>query len=130
MQAKLGDSDAMATIAVRDLDRARRFYGETLGLESAGDAPPEMGVALFRSGATTLLVYRSAYAGTNRATSATWGVGAGFDDVIAALERADVGFEHYDDIGMERRGNVHMAGSFKAAWFKDPDGNILHINND
>ena len=125
----LGDKDAMATVAVSDLERARRFYGEQLGLESAGDTPPEMGVALFRSGGTTIVVYRSEFAGSNRATSVTWGVGAEFDAVVAALQKAGVPFEHYD-IGMDRDGDVHRAGDFKAAWFRDPDGNILHINNE
>jgi hypothetical protein len=31
--------------------------------------------------------------------------------------------------GLARKGDVHVAGTFKAAWFKDPDGNILHINS-
>ena len=124
----LRDSDAMATVAVSDLERARRFYGEQLGLESAGDTPPEMGVALFRSGSATIVVYRSDLAGTNRATSITWGVGAEFDAIMAALQKAGVAFEHYD-MGMQREGDVHRTGDFKAAWFKDPDGNILHVNN-
>lgn len=125
--ATLGDSDAMATVAVADLDRARRFYQDVLGLEAVGGE--EMGVAVFRTGRSRLLVYPSEFAGTNRATSVTWGVGSGFDAIIAALEEAGVTFEHYD-VGMERRGNVYVAESFKAAWFKDPDGNILHVNND
>ncbi len=124
--AKLGDSDAMATVAVADLDRARGFYEGVLGLEPVGGEA--MGVLVFRTGGSRLLVYPSEFAGTNRATSVTWDVGARFDALIEALERAGVPFEHYD-VGMERRGNVHIAGSFRAAWFKDPDGNILHVNN-
>ena len=126
-KGRLGESDAIATVAVTDLERARRFYGEVLGFERQGG--DEMGVAVYRSGAARLLVYPSEFAGTNRATSATWGVGDRFDDVIAELERAGVNFEHYDDMGMERHGNYYAAGSFKAAWFTDPDGNILHVNN-
>jgi hypothetical protein len=38
-------------------------------------------------------------------------------------------FEHYDMPGGRREGDVHIFGTFKAAWFKDPDGNTLHINN-
>ena len=124
----LRDIDAMATVAVSDLERARRFYGEQLGLETAGDTPPGMGVALFRSGGSTIVVYASEFGGTNRGTSVTWGVGGDFDAIVAALQKAGVPFEHYD-LGMEREGDVHRAGDFKAAWFTDPDGNILHINN-
>lgn len=36
-------------------------------------------------------------------------------------------FEHYDMPGMKREGDVHFAGDMRAAWFKDPDGNILSI---
>jgi hypothetical protein len=40
-----------------------------------------------------------------------------------------VAFEHYDMPGLTRQGDVHVSGTFKGAWLKDPDGNILHINN-
>lgn len=126
----LRDSDAMATVAVSDLDRARAFYGGQLGLEETSGTPPEMGVALYRSGTSTILVYPSEYAGTNKATSVTWGVGAEFDAIVAALQKARVPFEHYDLPGMMRDGDVHRAGSFKGAWLRDPDGNILHIHNE
>jgi len=125
----LRNHDAMATVAVTDLERAREFYGKRLGLPPAGDTPPEADVALYRAGATTIVVYKSEYAGTNQATSITWGVGEDFDAIIAALQQAGVRFEHYD-IGMKLEGDVHRAGDFKAAWFKDPDGNILHVNNE
>ena len=128
MSGMLRDRDAMATVAVSDLERARRFYADQVGLTPA-DGMPEAGVALFRSGRSTIVVYQSEYAGTNRATSVTWGVGDDFDAIVAALQKANVPFEHYD-IGMERDGDVHRAGDFKAAWFRDPDGNILHINNE
>lgn len=125
----LGDKDAMATVAVSDLAVARAFYGDRLGLPEL-DSPPGMGVALFTSGATTIVVYESEFAGTNEATSVTWGLGDDFDDVVAALQSAGVPFEHYDLPGaMQREGDVHRAGAFKAAWIRDPAGNILHINN-
>jgi catechol 2,3-dioxygenase-like lactoylglutathione lyase family enzyme len=126
--AMLGGKDAMATIAVRDIEVAKRFYGQTLGLEAT--ATEGAGVVVYRSGVARVVVYQSEFAGTNRATSATWGVGAQFDDIMRALKSAGVRFEHYDLGGLTREGDVHTAGSFKAAWFKDPDGNILHINNE
>ncbi len=123
----LSDKNAMATIAVKDLDAGRAFYGGTLGLTPTGSESGE--VALFKSGSSTVVVYRSALAGTNEATAATWGVGAELDSIVAALKRAGVGFEHYDLPGGKRDGDVHVFGDFRAVWFKDPDGNILHINN-
>ena len=123
----LSDKNAMATIAVKDLDAGRAFYGGVLGLTPSG--PESSEVALFKSGSATVVVYRSELAGTNKATAATWGVGSELDSIVAALKRAGVGFEHYDLPGGKRDGDVHVFGDFRAVWFKDPDGNILHINN-
>jgi catechol 2,3-dioxygenase-like lactoylglutathione lyase family enzyme len=121
----LADNDAVATIAVADLNRARKFYEQTLGLEYV-PSPMEKEALTFKSGGTTVLVYRSQYAGTNKATAATW-IAGDVDAVVAALEKKGVTFEHYDMPGMTRRGNVYAVGNFKNAWLKDPDGNILAI---
>jgi catechol 2,3-dioxygenase-like lactoylglutathione lyase family enzyme len=123
----LSDKNAMATIAVKDLGKARAFYGGTLGFAPVG--PESAEVALFKSGESTLVVYCSDFAGSNKATSATWGVGSELDAIIGKLKQAGVGFEHYDTPGGKREGDVHVYGTFRAAWFKDPDGNILHINH-
>ena len=61
--------------------------------------------------------------------AATWGLGADFDASVRALKDAGVAFEHYDFPGGHRGSDVHVFGDFKAAWFKDADGNILHINS-
>lgn len=122
----LGNKDAVANIAVGNLETARRFYEGTLGLKPV-DAEGEE-VIVFRSGNSNLNVYRSQYAGTNRATAVTWTV----DDVEGAvreLKAKGVTFEHYDMPDMTREGDVHVAGDMKVAWFKDPDGNILNIVN-
>lgn len=124
----LADKDAMATVAVKDLAAARKFYQQTLGFSPSGSEESK-DVLTLRSGRTTMVVYKSAFAGTNKATSATWGVGGEMDAIVKKLQQAGVRFEHYDDVGLKREGDVHVAGDFKAAWFKDPDGNILHINN-
>ena len=120
----LKDSAAMATIAVRDLQTASKFYEETLGMMPAGD--DQAGVASFRSGGSTVIVYESQFAGTNQATAATWMV-PDAEAVVAALKAKGVSFEHYDLPGLTREGDLHVAGSFRGAWLKDPDGNILHI---
>ncbi|HUE65615.1 MAG TPA: VOC family protein [Rhizomicrobium sp.] len=123
----LADKAAMATIAVKDIDAAKTFYGEDLGLKESKTMGRD--VAVYQSGNSTLVVYKSEFAGTNKATSATWGVGDEFDTIVTNLKNKDVAFEHYDVPGLERQGDIHVMGDFKAAWFKDPDGNILHINN-
>ena len=122
----LSDTDATATLAVKDLAAARKFYGETLGLKAVGPTNDE--VLMFKTGNTIINVYRSKYAGTNQATALTWTV----DDVeaeVRELKSRGVSFEHYDMPELERRGDVHVADEFKTAWFKDPDGNILNLVN-
>jgi catechol 2,3-dioxygenase-like lactoylglutathione lyase family enzyme len=123
----LRDTNVMATVAVRKIDVARRFYEDTLGLEvsaTEGDA-----VRAYRSGESTLLVYESSFAGTNKATSATWIVGDELDGIVRALTAKGVTFEHYDLPDTTRQGDVHVSGKTRVAWFKDPDGNILSIVN-
>ena len=124
----LGSKEAAVTLAVSDLERARDFYENTLGLESYRDMP---GALLYRSGSSVLLVYPSEFAGTNQATAASWAAGEDFDAIVADLQSKGVVFEHYDDLPeTTREGDVHiMGGGFKTAWFKDPDGNILNVAN-
>ena len=123
----LGNKDLVATIAVKDLETARKFYEGALGL-AAIDAEGEE-VIVFKSGRSTLNVYRSQYAGTNQATAVTWLVGDDLKSVVRALKAKGVVFEHYDLPQMKREGDIHIAGGIKTAWFKDPDGNILNIIN-
>ena len=123
----LNAKDAVANLAVKDLAVAKRFYEQTLGLKPI-DAEGEE-VIVFKSGHTRLNVYRSEFAGTNEATAVTWAVGDELDDVVKALKAKGVTFEHYDMPGMKRKGDVHVAGDMKVAWFKDPDGNILNLVN-
>jgi catechol 2,3-dioxygenase-like lactoylglutathione lyase family enzyme len=123
----LADHDAIAMIAVKDLPAARRFYEGVLGLEPVDAQGEEL--VVFRSGATVVNVYRSQYAGTNRATAVTWAVGDDVDRLVEALKSKGVRFEHYDMPGMTRDGDVHIGGPMRVAWFKDPDGNILSIVN-
>ena len=121
----LGNKDAMATIAVKDLGVASRFYEGTLGLKRA--ATEGDGAIVYKTGQSTVLVYQSQYAGTNRATAATWNLGDDVEAVVKALKAKGVAFEHYDLPDTTRKGDVHLAGRLKVAWLKDPDGNILAL---
>jgi catechol 2,3-dioxygenase-like lactoylglutathione lyase family enzyme len=123
----LGGKDAGATLAVSDLQRARDFYENTLGLAAVQEQP---GGILYKSGNSVVLVYPSGYAGTNQATAASWAVGDDLDAIVEELRSKGVSFEHYDDLPDTRReGDVHIADDFKAVWFKDPAGNILNLVN-
>jgi predicted enzyme related to lactoylglutathione lyase len=90
----LGDKDAAANIAVRDLETAKKFYQDTLGLTQVGVEGQE--VIVFKSGNSIINVYRSQYAGTNQATAVTWVVGEDMEDVVQQLKAKGVAFEHYD----------------------------------
>lgn len=116
-----------ACLPVKDIEEAKKFYGETLGLEQLDENP---GGVYYQSGSSKMFVYPSAYAGTNQATAAAWDV----DDVVQtveALKSKGVTFEQYDDLeGVTREGDIHLMGpEYKIAWFKDPAGNILAIGN-
>jgi predicted enzyme related to lactoylglutathione lyase len=121
----LGGKDAAANIAVKNLETAKKFYEDTLGLTQTGAEGQE--VIVFKSGNSTVNVYRSQYAGTNQATAVTWMVGEDIEGVVQQLKAKGIIFEHYDMPGVTREGDVHIAGDMKVAWFKDPDGNILNI---
>jgi catechol 2,3-dioxygenase-like lactoylglutathione lyase family enzyme len=120
----LGNADATPMIAVSDLDRAKKFYEETLGLAVDNEWGDE-GVTL-KSGDTLVNVYRSEFAGTNKATALNFDV----DDLeaeVTELKSKGIMFEHYDLPGLEQRGDLYVAEGMKTAWFKDPDGNILSL---
>ena len=81
----LDNKDAAANIAVKDLEVAKIFYGETLGLTKDGSEGDEPFV--FRSGNSMINVYRSKYAGTNQATALTWVVGDEVENVVESSYR-------------------------------------------
>jgi len=123
----LGNKNAIATIAVKDIKAAGKFYGGTLGLKPADKQ--EQGTLAYQSGTSAIFVYPSQYAGTNKATSVTWPVGDDVEGAVQALKAKGVAFEHYDLPNTTRKGDVHIQGTVKVAWFKDPDGNIHSIVN-
>jgi len=123
----LGNKDAGATLAVSDINRARDFYENTLGLTAIQEDP---GGVLYKSGNSVVLVYPSEFAGTNKATAVSWAVGEDFDAIVQELKAKGTTFEHYEDLpDTTLQGDVHTTGDFKAVWFKDPDGNILNLVN-
>ena len=113
----LGKQDAVATVAVKNLAAAKKFYEGALGLKAIDSEGDE--VVVYESGSSRL-----------KATAVTWAV----DDVegeVKELKSKGVAFEHYDMPGMKVQGDLHVADGqeFKVAWFKDPDGNIFSIIN-
>jgi len=127
----LGDKPVAATLPVGDLQAARDFYENVLGLkpvQEMGEDTP--GAVLYRSGDAVVLVYESEYAGTNQGTAATWAVGGDFDTIVEQLQQKGVTFEHYDNLpGTTRDGDIHRFGEMRAVWFKDPAGNVLNVGD-
>jgi len=120
------NADVQPMLPVKDMKAAERFYEEILKLEKVGSME---GVAtVYRSGKTKLCVYRSEFAGTNKGTAALWEV-KDLEGTVKELKSKGVAFEHYDMPGMKLQGDIHAAGDFKVAWFKDPGGNILSVQN-
>ena len=119
----LGRSDATPMLAVKDLDRARQFYEENLGLEEVDDFGEGF---MLKSGDTQVSVYRSEFAGTNKATALTFDVDD-IEDEVRALKDKGISFERYDLEGLTPKGDIYEGEGMKTAWFKDPDGNILSL---
>ena len=123
----LSDATVKPMLPVKDLEVAKTFYEEKLGLRKVGGAPDA--AIVYQSGGGTLCVYRSEFAGTNKGTAALWEV-EDVEGTVRELKVKGVAFEHYDNLpSVNRTGDIHHAGDIEVAWFKDPDGNILSIQN-
>jgi catechol 2,3-dioxygenase-like lactoylglutathione lyase family enzyme len=124
----LGSASIAAIVPVSDVEAAIRFYGDTLGLEllERRDDLPENREAEFRAGEGTLLAYESSGAGQSRHTVAGFRVDD-LDAVVRALRERGVVFEEYDLPGLKSVDGIAEVGGVRAAWCKDPDGNILAI---
>ncbi|WP_127500512.1 VOC family protein [Actinoplanes solisilvae] len=124
----LDHSAVEANIPAADLDRARRYYADMLGLNPVSEVE---GQALrYRTANGTFFnVYRTDFAGQSGHTIAQWHV----DDVdgeVADLAAKGVAFEVYDMPGVSWAGQVAtIPGMGKAAWFRDSEGNIMCIDN-
>lgn len=122
----LKDNRVRATVAVADIDRAVEFYEGTLGLSGRAGGPP---LRIYEcGGGSELQVYESPdHAGKSTATVVSWSL-ADFDAEVDQLLAAGVVFERYEGLDADDRG-IHAFGEHKVAWFKDPDGNTIAIDN-
>jgi catechol 2,3-dioxygenase-like lactoylglutathione lyase family enzyme len=123
----LTDSKAFSGFAVRDLDAAKRFYGETLGLDVQAVEGNEQLAQLNLAGDTTVLVYPKPDHQPASYTILNFPV----PDAAAAvrdLKAKGVPFESYDQPGLKTDEDSIMRGQGPAiAWFRDPSGNILSV---
>jgi catechol 2,3-dioxygenase-like lactoylglutathione lyase family enzyme len=124
----LEQASITAVVPVSDVEAAVRFYGEMLGLriEERRDDLPENREAEFRAADGSLLVYESVGAGKSRATVAGFRV-EDIDAVVAGLRERGVEFEEYDLPDLKTENGIATVGDVRAAWCRDPDGNIIAI---
>jgi predicted enzyme related to lactoylglutathione lyase len=112
-----------STIPASDIERAKAFYRDKLGLEPEEELP---GGIWYRAGGIRFLLYPTPSAGTAQNTA----VGFAVDDigkVVAELKERGVVFEEYDFPGLKTVDSIADTGPIRAAWLKDSEGNILGI---
>jgi predicted enzyme related to lactoylglutathione lyase len=122
----LNNSAVTANVPASDLERAKAFYADTLGLSPASENPG--GAVYTTNGGTSFFLYQTEFAGQAGHTIAQWHV-ADVAAEVAELQAKGLQFEHYDLPGTTWDGDVaSMEGMGRAAWFKDSEGNIMCID--
>jgi catechol 2,3-dioxygenase-like lactoylglutathione lyase family enzyme len=113
-------------LPVTDVDRARTFYSESLGLDYTGT--DEEGSALYAlDGGSTLVLLPRPDSRPSESTAMSFEVDQ-ITSEIDDLRGRGVVFEDYDLPDLRTVDHVAVMGSEKAAWFKDPDGNVLCLH--
>jgi catechol 2,3-dioxygenase-like lactoylglutathione lyase family enzyme len=119
----LKDATFQATIPAQDLERARRFYADKLGLTPAEESPAGL---RFDGGGTRFLLFPSSGAASGAHTQMGFDVGD-IEVEVAGLKARGVTFEEYDFPGLKTVGGIADVGPGRAAWFKDSEGNLLGV---
>jgi catechol 2,3-dioxygenase-like lactoylglutathione lyase family enzyme len=123
----LSGTQVTCMLPVKDVARARRFYEEALGLEALGAQPD--GKFVYRCGGTEIALFPKPEGTKAQHTALSFQV----DDIestITALGARGVVFADYDFPGLRTVNHVCVLGAEKAAWFEDPEGNILCLHED
>jgi len=124
----LGQSQAFSGFSVDDLGEARRFYGETLGLdvEESGQGDMRLLTLKLGSGAQVFV-----YPKENHAPATFTILNFPVDDIegaVAGLAERGVQFERYEGTPLETdEQGIFRGGGPPIAWFKDPAGNVLSV---
>lgn len=121
----LSKAPVTPTLPVVDLNRARKFYAETLGLKEIGE--DGLGGVFYECGkGTKLYIYQRSTPTKADNTACDFEV-ENLEAEMAELRSKGVVFEEYDMPGLKTENGVATMGNYKSAWFKDPEGNILAI---
>ena len=120
----LSEHPILPYIPVSDVKRARKFYEEKIGLVPEEESPE--GVFYRCGNGSRVFLYKSAHAGTNKASCAFWAV-HDVEAEVAELRSRGVVFEEYDLPGLKTKHGIATGGGAKTAWFKDTEGNIMAL---
>jgi predicted enzyme related to lactoylglutathione lyase len=119
----LDSAELVAFVGSRDLEVSARFYGGVLGLDAIESSPH---AEVFDANGTDVRVTRVEQVAPAGHTVLGWKV----DDIVAAIEAlagAGVTFNRYDGLAQDEHGVWTAPGGSRIAWFSDPDGNILSL---
>lgn len=123
----LSAASVTCMLPVKNLDRARDFYERQLGLEPLGAKPD--GKFIYRCGGTELALFPKPEGTKAEHTALSFRV-PNIGSAVADLKSRGVRFADYDLPGLKTVDHVCVLGSEKAAWFEDPEGNILCLHED
>lgn len=112
-----------ATLACSDMERAKTWYADTLGLKPSAEEP---GGLWYDCGGGTFALFPTPHAGTAQNTVMEWTV-KDIEKEVADLRGRGVTFDTFKMDGIEWNGDIATMGEHKGAWFKDSEGNILAI---
>ncbi|HSJ53416.1 MAG TPA: VOC family protein [Anaerolineae bacterium] len=124
----LKDSQAVTTLVTTNTERSKRFYGDVLGLRLVMELSDDMGLVYEAGRGSRIMLYPRDRPSSSDATS----IGFVVDDVrgtVRDLKARGVTFEEYDIPGIKTVDGIATMGPEEAAWFQDPDGNIIGVFN-
>jgi catechol 2,3-dioxygenase-like lactoylglutathione lyase family enzyme len=119
----LGDAMIVATIPVTDLERAKAFYSDALGLRLLEETP--FSIRYGAGGGTQLSVFKRGP--VERAATVAHFEVRDLDALVAALRKRGVVFEEYAEGPLKTTNGVAQVGPARGAWMRDPDGNFLGL---
>jgi catechol 2,3-dioxygenase-like lactoylglutathione lyase family enzyme len=123
----LADRPIHTPLPATDLERAKRFYADKLGLTPETELPDARDGLFYRCGGNTrFLVFPSANPSSGDHSQMTW-LTHDIEADVAALKARGVVFEEYDMPGLKTINSVATIGQSKGAWFKDSEGNLLAL---
>lgn len=122
----LADAPVTTILPVVDIERARDFYGNRIGLPLKGVDPD--GKVVYAGGGGALIALFPRQTGTRADHTALSFEVKDIAATIRALEQRGIVFADYDLPGLKTVDHVCVLGAVKAAWFNDPDGNILCLH--